>query len=344
MRKTVLAGALAALAVSSTALPVGQASAADATMPAWCAPGAELHAEALPTRLPAVAGCDLVGRRIHKGDLSLEVPERGTTVRYSARRVDGARSFSVASYLDGSVGIDDVVEAVRTTIDPLTDPVGSLVRPSPDPCAAGAANAYTLTGHTTKGLSYVGWYYNTAGDPLDSVDDIGAAGNALSTGHNDCLITTKPAAPPASLISFTTRIPGADGHSCTASTGWPVIGWRAMSADVLAAVCTWTNNTFSPPLLARFDMAFNTEQSWVKELATCGVPALVHPPLVTAGAYDLVATATHEWGHVYGLDHVPYAGASATQTMAESGPPCDSNPRTLGVGDLNGMVAIYGAS
>ena len=49
---------------------------------------------------------------------------------------------------------------------------------------------------------------------------------------------------------------------------------------------------------------------------------------------------THERGHTYGIDHET---ASSALTMYPIIKACDFSRRTLGKGDLNGLLNIYGA-
>lgn len=352
MSKTVLVG-IAALAATAVAVPVAGAS-VEPSVPAWCAAGVELRAESLPTRLPATPGCDLVGRRIHKGDLSLEVPPRGTTVGLSSTDTDGARDFSVASYLDGTVGIDDFVTTAPATHDPLDDPLG-VVRPVPDPCSTAAANEYSLWGHrVAPGLNWLGWLYNAANDPVDGRRKIEDAGNAMASGHNDCGITTVPNAPSTLNNGTTTLNPQNGAGTCPATNdNSSVIGWKSVGPETLANVCRWVNNTFSPPRLVNFDMAINPDFDWTTTLGTdfttsdikaCGGPEVVEDvSLAVRRIYDLEAVVTHEFGHVYGLLHTAEPGPGSTQTMAPTTAACDANARTLGRGDVNGLIAVYGA-
>ena len=54
------------------------------------------------------------------------------------------------------------------------------------------------------------------------------------------------------------------------------------------------------------------------------------------GLWALSDVATHEWGHFLGLDHV---GGSPALTMF---PYIHDGMQTLGLGDMNGVAALYG--
>lgn len=58
------------------------------------------------------------------------------------------------------------------------------------------------------------------------------------------------------------------------------------------------------------------------------------------GEMDIQGIATHEWGHIAGLNHSP--GDSRNLTMTGSGPlDCGLNLRTLGLGDVRGLRKLY---
>lgn len=59
--------------------------------------------------------------------------------------------------------------------------------------------------------------------------------------------------------------------------------------------------------------------------------------------FDVQGIGTHEFGHAVGLNH-PDPASCNDQTMWFSAGPGETNKRTLEVGDLAGMTALYGAA
>lgn len=348
MKKYLLIGAATALATLTTAVPVTSATAVS-DLPAWCAPGAELRAEALPIRLPATAGCDLVGRRVLKGDLFLEVPPRGETVGMVLERPAGTQEFTLASYLDGSVGIDEPAEiSVPVNHSPIdvTDPIGSAVRPVPDPCAPEAQQYYSTLGF--KVTSTLNWYYNPSNEPIaGAVNVISRAGSAAAEGHNDCGVSPGPWHPASPLLAgYTSTRPQTQANSCPSGDTVSVFGWANSwyVGGSLAITCFYADNTYSPGRLKTADVVFNVDYRWTTDLKTCGAPPLVYPAVADTAVdevVDLEGVAVHEWGHVFGLGHTSDSGGGSTQTMAPGQYDCDGNPRTLGSGDVSGLAVAY---
>jgi hypothetical protein len=91
-----------------------------------------------------------------------------------------------------------------------------------------------------------------------------------------------------------------------------------------AAACF---NTASKDI-SGFRMAFDMDEPW----ATDG----------NASSVDIQGVATHEMGHVVGIDHTN-APASACLTMYKFSSLGETQKRTLGLGDKLGMDALYGS-
>jgi hypothetical protein len=56
--------------------------------------------------------------------------------------------------------------------------------------------------------------------------------------------------------------------------------------------------------------------------------------------YSVEAVVTHEAGHVFGLGHVDEAAHGAL-TMSPVMLTCQSSEKTLGLGDVRGLEAVY---
>ncbi|MCA1823561.1 MAG: hypothetical protein ABR520_07010 [Mycobacteriales bacterium] len=60
------------------------------------------------------------------------------------------------------------------------------------------------------------------------------------------------------------------------------------------------------------------------------------------GAWYLRGAATHEAGHIHGLGHVAEVSNGYQTMSAKLNGTCQISERTLGLGDINGLVAKYG--
>jgi hypothetical protein len=327
----------AAATVFSLAATVPSTGALAGEPPAWCTSSGELRAENLPERLPPYAGCDLTGRAVRSGNAVLTIQRRGLGVS-----IDGiganAPDFSLATLRDGTVvvGHEDEGAQGNAALPPVDSPF------KPDPCAAAMASAYSLLGH--KAYSTIGWYYNGSGVPSAVASGaqgaFTAAAAAMAGGADDCGIAQAPRDSHQAYNGGTSRTPAVTATVCGTDDGFSVIGWGSMGSNgVLAATCTWYATDASPYRSVASDMLYNTTYPWSTDVTTC-----VGSGTLGVGGYDVKSVATHEWGHAFGLGHVSEAGTTATQTMSTNiDGTCEDNEATLGRGDLNGMLSLYGA-
>ena len=58
-------------------------------------------------------------------------------------------------------------------------------------------------------------------------------------------------------------------------------------------------------------------------------------------SFDLQSVMTHERGHSFGLGHVPEGPGTAALTMSSMMGRCDPSGRTLGPGDVAGLLRLY---
>jgi Matrixin len=99
------------------------------------------------------------------------------------------------------------------------------------------------------------------------------------------------------------------------------------------AAVTFTCHTRGPKpnLIVGFDIVLDQAETWDTN------------PAGTPGKLDIQHTATHEAGHVIGLDHVS-APRAARLTMFPFIAADDTGYRTLGCGDRLGVNALYGTT
>jgi hypothetical protein len=142
--------------------------------------------------------------------------------------------------------------------------------------------------------------------------------------------------PPAVTIALqpvTVRAP-----STRRRDGLNVINWGSLSGSTLAVTQIWISGT----TILECDMTFNRNFAWKiydgpVDPATCGS---------LGGQYDLEHIAAHECGHAYGLSHPigpdgRLSTANPRLTMYYAGGPGELHGRTLNVGDVDGIRAIY---
>ena len=105
-----------------------------------------------------------------------------------------------------------------------------------------------------------------------------------------------------------------------------MVDFGDLASTDLGFTCWWTSGKYT----VESDMKLNkVEYSWVVNIGgNC------------AAKYSVEAVATHEFGHAYGLEHVS-EGLHGTLTMSPVILPCQSSEKTLGLGDIRGLEALY---
>jgi len=78
------------------------------------------------------------------------------------------------------------------------------------------------------------------------------------------------------------------------------------------------------------DMAINSAIPWALSVDACDWYSELLEP-----------TATHEFGHVFGLDHVSERLHSALTMSPMSNGPCSTDETSLGLGDILGVEELY---
>ncbi|OLT37349.1 hypothetical protein BJF79_29580 [Actinomadura sp. CNU-125] len=296
-----------------------------AVPPAWCAEQGPLAARTMPRTID-IAECDLRGRVVLGADgLTAVVPRDGTSVTAHSLRTDGAAELRIE--------VDDRARqiVIRTGSVQAAQEPSRRSRAPLNACRDGMFR--TQSSKWPKGAT-VRWRYHAGGTGRSNgavAEGVSNIVNAYTDCRSDRQFNPLPNVS-ASYAGQTSRPPNVtDAAACGRRDGTNTFGWLAMGGaerNVLAATCTW----FSGPTTVETDMALQAQgQSWWSGGGSC-----------PAGAYATEAVATHEAGHVFGLSHVP--GASHSElTMSPSVATCDNGPSTLGKGDYDGLIALYGA-
>ncbi|MBE1531757.1 hypothetical protein [Actinomadura algeriensis] len=318
---TVAAGLAGLAGLTGTAA----ATAATAAPPRWCAEQGPLAARTMPRTID-IAECDLRGRIVRGADgLTAVVPRDGTSVAAHSLRTDGAAELRIE--------VDDrarqIIIGTGSVRTPQESPRG--FRAPLDACQDGRFRPQSSK--WPKGAT-VEWRYHPG--------RTGRPDTAVATGvsnivdaHTDCRSDRQFNPLPNVYERYAGRAAQppnvTDAAACGRRDGTNTFGWLAMGAaeaNVLAATCSW----FVGPTTVETDMALQAQgHDWWSGEGAC-----------PAGAYATAAVATHEAGHVFGLSHVE--GAAHTElTMSPSVATCDGGPSTLGMGDYDGLIALYGA-
>lgn len=305
----------------------------------------ELKDAAKTNKIPP-GQCKLQGRVLTDGGVGAKVPPPGEGVGVAAVKAAVAGKdlpndeFEIATAPDGTVSLGLVgpgfapgKEASRA------GPSGSNLR-----AASGGecdSVAYNVTRHESD-VFYWRLDYDTVANlttlgTQEGIDAIRRGAYNMTYTFTDCDRAggnTKYSAT-ASFLGDTDRFSQVGGGgACGGNDGESVVNFREITTQTenktLAVTCYFFNPTTRE--IQSADISFeSTSTEWDGIGAGCG-----------AGEYDLTGVATHEWGHVFGMNHVPESGASLYMTMSPLiNGTCQGGERTLGYGDYLGMKANY---
>ncbi|TMR01750.1 matrixin family metalloprotease [Actinomadura soli] len=296
---------------------------AAARPPAWCRSGETLSARAMPQKV-RIADCDLRGRAVRgPNGLTAVVPADGTSLVAHSLRTGGGSGLRIL--------VDDQAGEITITTRGGRVPEGRprTSQAPQDPCRDGT---HRLEPSKWAKGSAVRWRYHsgTAGLPRWAVAK-GVSNMVL--GNTDCTGQGRFATPPDIGERYSGESDSGPNVTTDATCGTRdrvnTFGGKAMTgaeSDVLAATCIWFIGTRT----VETDMALQEHgKRWWTD-GTC-----------TPGSYSAEAVVTHEAGHVFGLAHVEGAD-HAKLTMAPVVAACDNGPATLGKGDHDGLIALYG--
>ncbi len=188
-----------------------------------------------------------------------------------------------------------------------------------EPCADGA---YIHVG--PRWSTTLKWYFAASSTPSglsrSGVRDVVKRAFANITGaRNDCGLADNVSASAAYQGTTWRRA------KCNGRDGYNVVGFRSLSADVLAYTCYW----YVGDRMIEADIQINSNTPWALALAGCFRRQV------------LEATMTHEVGHAFGLDHVAEATHGRLTMSPYLNGLCNNEESTLGLGDVLGLEQLY---
>jgi hypothetical protein len=173
------------------------------------------------------------------------------------------------------------------------------------------------------------WHYNSTGAPKTvastAVRALTNATGTITRGTNNCGIRASLTSKQSYRGKIARRAQiGSDG-TCTGNDGYSVASWMRMSSGALAITCTY----YAKGKVVASDVVINTKYAW-----------FTTTPKGCRYSFDLQSVMTHERGHTFGLGHVS-PNSHSGQTMTTTVPPCNITKRTLGGGDMAGLIRLY---
>jgi hypothetical protein len=285
------------------------------------------------------SGCVVTaGTLVLEDGRSFVIPEVGTTVIATSTAAEGAAELEdvLVSNTDAGVavkvgdewrGAAAAVRQERTKLErrQLAATLAAPARGSGGVTvqASCGSSSYKLLGFSWLGVGTVNWRYNASGQKTSGLTAVRNGANAWGGSITACSTTVNSAAR-NSYVTTTTQAPGVTSAAgCGSSSGVNVVGWGALPSGTLATTCTWYNGSGNA---TESDQKYATGYSW-NSASSC-----------SGSNYDLRGVATHEWGHTFGLDHV---AQSTGLVMKPASSTCETAQRTLGLGDLRGIDALY---
>jgi hypothetical protein len=176
------------------------------------------------------------------------------------------------------------------------------------------------------------WYYNAAGAPSSVASTaLTAIRNATYTTFHAgyrCGGTTALALTDKYVGASTKVAQVSSTATCTGNDGVSVVSWGTLPTSVLAYTCVYYR-TSTKEVLSSDVLIDNKVHQWFTTL-----------PSGCSNKFDLQSVMVHERGHSAGLAHVDQVTRSM-EVMSPKTPACSTARRTLALGDVKGMKAMY---
>ena len=322
MKKSrLLAGGVAVIA--ALVLGASPAFAAPTAKTGVCPPGLTKHATLTPDQARGLdlTGCDTDATVVADG-VGVELPEPGNGMAAFGVTTDGAEaSLTVTTDEDGIVHVD--VDGYAATTDTT------------------ATAAITRCTDTSRALMGAKWYTaptfqinaaerrpsNVSASRWNSI--VTTALTTLKSGRNSCGLAPIHA-PGRVLTGSTADSQITTSNTCAAPNTTSSVDFGSLSGGMLGLTCVAFRAHDGYDAIAASDIRIdNSSRSWVFTPTGC-----------TGARFDLLATTSHEMGHAFGLNHAAERGGNDLM-MSPVITSCNASARTLGRGDLIGMVTLY---
>ncbi|OII39844.1 hypothetical protein BIV02_01830 [Curtobacterium sp. MMLR14_014] len=325
VRNALSTGAIVAILAGLT-ITAAPAQAATPGAGASCAPGT-LSVQTLESGCTATSGTVVTpdGR-------TFALPAPGESVMASSSAAPGAPELAdVLIANNGSAGVAVRVDEAWTGSAPAVQQEraqSQAATAQAGPAATTAATtkctstAYKASGYTWP--STVKWYYNQTDQKSTYAKDALRKGANAWNGTISACDRTVTSTAKNDYLRLATQKPNLtkDG-GCSQNNGYNVMGWGKLPTGTLGVTCVWFDGNGNA---READQRYATGFKW-SSTATC-----------SGARFDTQVVATHEWGHLYGLDHVK---TGTGQVMEPSGGYCELDGRTLGRGDMTGISTLY---
>lgn len=189
--------------------------------------------------------------------------------------------------------------------------------------------AYNLNGH--RWSTTLSWRFQVGSRPkgfsaTGTAAALRRAASNIAAGRNNCDLPDAISAT-HSYRGTTSRAPniGSSG-GCRGRDGVNVVGFGTLPSGYLGMTCWWTFNGRVVEADIKLNKAY---YHWY-----------INRPSGCSYKWSIEGAATHEFGHAFGLSHVSEANHGSL-TMSPVIRACQDAERTLGLGDILGLRALY---
>lgn len=309
--------------VSLTATPALAAPGAPGAKPGVCPPGLTQSATLSPAQARGVdlTGCDTEATVVVDG-VGVELPAPGTGVAAFGVRSDGEEASLIVT-TDAAGRVDVRVEGQAATTKATS--AAAVTRCTDASYALMGAKWYSTP--TYRVNSAERRPSNITASRWNAIAT--AAVGTLKTGKNTCGLAAIHA-PGTVATGSGTDANITTANACATPDTYSTVDFGSLSGSLLGLTCVaFTVRSGHDQIVAADTRIDNSSRAWVYTTTGC-----------SGARYDLLSTTTHEIGHAYGLNHAVERGGSDLM-MSPVITSCNASSRTLGRGDLAGMVALY---